>query len=136
MFTKNWTDDQGNHQGGVSYGEGFTISWQRGPLQESGGQNGAFLIEVLEACESQLAYYQDSKFGCQENLDALNLLRASIQRLKDRRDRRQNDGTLGTHLAENTALPEDYKRKIEKLNAKAPGVSIDQMYLDEKQVWG
>ena len=46
--TWNWSDDDGNHSGGQSIGESYTIAWQRGPLKES-GRNGAFLIEVLEA---------------------------------------------------------------------------------------
>jgi hypothetical protein len=45
----NWTDENGDHQGGQSCGKYFTIAWQRGPLNEA-GRNGAFLIEVLEAC--------------------------------------------------------------------------------------
>lgn len=42
-------DENGNHQGGQSIGDSFTIVWQRGPLNES-GRNGAFLIEVLGGC--------------------------------------------------------------------------------------
>jgi hypothetical protein len=48
-INKNWTDADGNHAGGQSIGDNFTIVWQRGPLKES-GRNGALLIEVLGAC--------------------------------------------------------------------------------------
>lgn len=51
MLNKNWTNEDGTHDGGVSIGDKFTISWQRGPLGTDGidRRNGAFLIEVLEA---------------------------------------------------------------------------------------
>ena len=92
---KDWSNEDGTHEGGVSYGEGFCISWQRGSLIDE-GRNGAFLLEVLEACRSQLVYYQDSKFKSQENEDALNHLDASITALQSRRDRRSTEGKLGT----------------------------------------
>lgn len=95
-LSSNWTDSEGNHQGGQSCGIGFTIAWQRGPLNEN-GRNGAFLIEVLEACEHQLRFYQNSKFACAENGEALERLRQAITALQSRRSRRQEEGTLGTH---------------------------------------
>ena len=164
----NWSDDEGNHIGGQSIGESYTIAWQRGPLKES-GRNGAFLIEVLQSlmdasvawrgpdlvkselitepiavtglgftvyfsaqkeerilvlasalisCIDQISYFQKQpRFACKENEIAIgNLIAAtralpdlytmtdhlalSIQSLIDRRDRRANAGTLGTHLPE------------------------------------
>ncbi|MEH2384903.1 MAG: hypothetical protein V7K14_03730 [Nostoc sp.] len=95
-INQNWTNDDGTHGGGVSTGTGFTISWQRGPINVS-GRNGAFLIEVLEACFSQLEYFQNSAYKSQENIDALNYLDKCIERLKSRRGRRETEGTLGTH---------------------------------------
>lgn len=95
-LNKNWLTDDGLHDGGVSTGIGFTISWQRGPVHEEGDRNGAFLIEVLEACENQLKVYQDGKFVCEENADALEYLNKSIGRLKDRLNRRKEEGTLGS----------------------------------------
>jgi hypothetical protein len=95
-INQNWTDDQGNHQGGVSTGIGYTISWQRGPLNVA-GRNGAFLIEVLGSCRDQLAYFQDSSFACEENQATLDSLDQAIAHLVSRRDRRKEVGTLGTH---------------------------------------
>ena len=48
-------DTDGKPAGGISSGIGYTIGWQNGPclIHEDGSQpdrNGAFLIEVLEAC--------------------------------------------------------------------------------------
>jgi hypothetical protein len=97
LINQNWTDEQGNHQGGVSTGIGYTIAWQRGPLNVA-GRNGAFLIEVLGSCRDQLAYYQGSSFACQENQSALDSLDKAIAYLMSRRDRRKEVGTLGTHV--------------------------------------
>jgi hypothetical protein len=80
---------------GLSCGMGFTISWQRGPL--TGGRNGAFLLEVLSACQSQLEYYQTGKFASTENELALDNLKTAISHLERRLDRRQSEGVLGTH---------------------------------------
>lgn len=91
---QNWTEQDGDHDGGVSYGPGFAISWQRGPIKET-HRNGAFLIDVLEACHHQLAYFQNSKYACQENDDALKHLEKAIASLESRRARRGNAGTLG-----------------------------------------
>ena len=162
----NWSDNEGNHLGGQSIGESYTIAWQRGPLKES-GRNGAFLLEVLQSlmeasvswrgpglakaelttgptavtglgftiyfsaqkeerilvlasalisCIEQISYFQKQpRFACKENEIAIgNLIAAtralpdlytmtdhlalSIQALVSRRDRRDNAGTLGTHL--------------------------------------
>ena len=96
VVTQNWTDlDTGNHDGGVSYGEGFCISWQRGPLKEA-GRNGAFLIDVLGACRSQLQHYQSGKFACDENQSALEHLDQAILNLESRLNRREQEGKLGT----------------------------------------
>jgi hypothetical protein len=96
VINQNWTNDSGTHDGGVSTGIGFTISWQRGPINVA-GRNGAFLIEVMEACHSQLEYFQNSAYSCQENIEALEHLDKAIQSIKSRRSRREAEGTLGTH---------------------------------------
>ena len=96
-LNKNWSNEDGTHEGGVSCGVGYCISWQRGPLGDD-GRNGAFLLEVLGSCRSQLAYFQDSKFKSQENEDALSHLDATIVALESRRDRRSAEGTLGTTM--------------------------------------
>ena len=88
--------------GGISTGIGYTIAWQNGPcpIEDDGSQptrNGAFLIEVLEACEKRLEAYQDSQFACAENSASLEHLCLSIRSLKSRLDRRKAAGTLGTH---------------------------------------
>lgn len=78
-----------------SMGIGFTISWQRGLLAV--GRNGAFLLEVLEACRSQLQHYQSGMFACEENDRALTAISEAIAHLEIRRDRRASESKLGTH---------------------------------------
>jgi hypothetical protein len=95
-INQNWTNDDGTHAGGQSTGVGFTIAWQRGPLLET-TRNGAFVIEVLEAVRSQIAYYQDGKYACAENQTALDSIDTALFALNNRRDRRKQEGTLGTH---------------------------------------
>lgn len=92
----NWTDSDGTHQGGTSTGIGYTIAWQRGAIDVE-GRNGALLIEVLESCCHQLSYFQDSQLACEENTVALSHLNGAIAMLKSRRDRRSEEGKLGTH---------------------------------------
>jgi len=84
-ITNNFTDADGNHEGGTSYGEGYCISWQRG----EGDRNGS-------ACQEQLQYFQNSKFECPENDRALGHLYEAITALEARRDKRKAEGTLGT----------------------------------------
>lgn len=95
-INRQWTRSDGSHDGGVSTGIGFTIAWQRGSLVQE-GRNGAFLIEVLEACRNQLRYYQNGSFACEENQAALEALSTALDALNGRRDRRMRTGKLGTH---------------------------------------
>lgn len=94
----NWTNEDETHDGGVSTGIGFTIAWQRGPLNEN-GRNGAFLLEVLDSCRGQLEYFQETFLPCEENETALHHLNEAIKALESRRNKRKADGTLGTNKA-------------------------------------
>jgi hypothetical protein len=90
-----WTDSEGNHQGGFFQSLGILIQWQRGSLDVE-GRNGAFLIDVIEAAQQQLEYYQSGKFNCLENDTALHHLRLALEALEARRDRRKQQGKFGT----------------------------------------
>ena len=77
-FSEHWHDEDGNPSGGVSSGRGFTISWQNGPLgrgNERQEPNGAFVEDVIQAVFRRIEHYQNSKFHCPENVDALLFLR-------------------------------------------------------------
>jgi hypothetical protein len=92
-------ETEGKPDGGQSYGIGWCIAWQRGSLQEQ-GRNGAFLIEILEACLDELEHKHKS-FPCPENEEALAALQECLNLLRARIDRRRNTGTYGTHIPDN-----------------------------------
>ena len=94
-ISSNWNDADGKPDGGQTCGMGFTIAWQRGPLNE--GRNGAFIIDVLDACIKQMQYYQQGEFRCDENVGVIEHLEHAIDLLKFRRNRRKDSGSLGTH---------------------------------------
>lgn len=98
-INRNWYNQEGNHEGGVSTGIGYTIAWQRGALNIE-GRNGAFLIEVLESCQNQIDSFNNGNFACAENLKASRSLADCIDALKERSNRRKAQGTLGTHTPE------------------------------------
>jgi hypothetical protein len=95
----NYVDETGNHQGGCTYGAGFTISWQRGPLMVDGKprQNGAFLSTVLDAVIHQLEYVNHGRFRCKENDEALRHLKLAAEAMASRRRDRLQRGVSGTH---------------------------------------
>lgn len=100
MTTTNaWTahhwEAEGKPDGGVSYGIGFTIAWQRGSLLEQ-GRNGAFLTEVLEASLDELKH-KNSQFPCDENTSAITHLQCCLDALNDRLRRRKEQGILYDH---------------------------------------
>jgi hypothetical protein len=113
-INRNWSDEDGNHQGGISTGMGFTIAWQRGPIKE-GDRNGAFLLDVLGACRSQLEYYQEGKYSCVENAIALEHVLAAIDALESRKNRRNAEGVLGAHEPDIHKERSDWKRRAAKL---------------------
>ena len=104
----NYTDINGNPDGGTSWGKGFTISWQRGPLIREGqdarnlsesdmavNQNGAFAGDVIQACIDRLTHYQQGKFACRENELAIEHLQQAKHNIENRIKRRKKEGTLG-----------------------------------------
>lgn len=98
-LNKNWTLN-GKSDGGVSSGLGFCISWQRGSISEN-GRNGAFLVEVLEACQHQLKYHQSGQLSCSENAIALEAINKALEALNSRIERRTSAGVYGTHKPDN-----------------------------------
>ena len=92
------TDAEGNPAGGVTYGIGFGIVWQNGPLNGPGGhRNGAFVEDLLVAVIDRIGFYQETRFACEENEEALDRLYAAQSALKRRTARRIAEGTEGTH---------------------------------------
>lgn len=93
-YAHHW-DTEGKPDGGQSYGFGFTIAWQRGSIQEQ-GRNGAYLIEVLEACLDELIH-KNKSFPCAENEVAIAHLNQCLDSLRMRIKRREDAGIWGTH---------------------------------------
>jgi len=97
---ENWTDQRGNPAGGVSFGTGFCISWQNGPLGRGDSRrepNGAFVEDVLDAVIKRIEFYQDSRFSCAENASALSALRTAAKFLDDRTRDRESRSVEGVH---------------------------------------
>ena len=82
FFQEHWQDDEGRPTKGLSCGRGFTICWNSsgGTVQSSGEivYLGAQLEDVLSAVMSRIAYYQESKFACDENAQAFSELEAAL----------------------------------------------------------
>ena len=99
-FWEHWKDEQGRPAGGVSSGHGFTISWQNGPLgrgSERREPNGAFVEDVILACQERLRFYQESGFECEENDIAIQHLHEALETLDARTKRREQAGVEGTY---------------------------------------
>lgn len=98
--SSNWKDANGNPAGGCAYGTGFAISWQNGPLGRGEARlepNGAFVEDIIAVARDRLEYYQQSRFNCEENEEAIQYLSLALDTLDSRtKDREQRD-VEGTH---------------------------------------
>lgn len=103
MITSNhFTDKDGRPAGGTTYGEGFAIGWQNGPLVVDGErqqQNGAFVEDVIRAAIDRIEHYQTTEFRSHYNSSALIALQAALDHLKARTYDREQRGVEGTHEA-------------------------------------
>jgi hypothetical protein len=101
-INRHWTNPDGTHDGSISSGTGYLITWQRGPLSE--GRNGAFLTEVLGSVIDQVHYFRNlnSDFDCEENVQAEHHLKLALAALERRLQRRYAEGILGTHQVDET----------------------------------
>lgn len=100
LVSNHFKDADGVPAGGTTFGQGFAIGWQNGPLgrgSERLAPNGAFVEDVIIAARSRLLHYQNSRFSCPENQDAINHLTCALEALNSRTDRRDLAGTEGTH---------------------------------------
>ena len=98
--SKQFSDEAGNPAGGHTYGTGFTIAWQNGPLGRGEDRiepNGAFVETIIAAACDRLEFYQASKFTCQENADAIRSLKAALSILNERTRKREQRTVEGTH---------------------------------------
>jgi len=94
-----YKNQEGNLIGGKSSGIGFNIEWQNGPLYLEGKRiepNGAFVETLLEVVKDRINFYQESKFNCQENDDAINYINKALEALNNRTKKRQERKVEGT----------------------------------------
>lgn len=118
ITSNHFNDANGNPAGGITYGHGFTIAWQNGPLgrctclpvtsiggfehakglcAHSYNRNGAFVEDIISAAIDRIEYYERSQFACEENAQALLHLRDAKDALESRTSRRVAAGVEGTH---------------------------------------
>jgi hypothetical protein len=105
-----FVDSELKCMGGAANGPGIQIRWQAGPLrvtQDSGPDikivkekepNGAFVETVIAIALDRIAFYQATRFACEENEDAMDHLAAALSVLDERTQRRTAAGTEGTHV--------------------------------------
>lgn len=100
VYWHHFTDYLGNPDGGITFGRGFTIAWQKGPLgrgKERKQPNGAFVEDIIGAAVNRLLHYQESRFACQENAAAIEHLQSALACLQKRTADREVRGVEGTH---------------------------------------
>ncbi len=100
--SEHWNDENENPAGGSTFGNGFAISWQNGPLGRGKTRkkpNGAFVEDVIEAALDRLRYYQKGRFACHHNEFAIYHLEWALTELMTRTAERKIRGVEGTHAA-------------------------------------
>lgn len=101
VHSHHFVNPEGLPLGGVTYGIGFTASWQHGPTREQGSdepvKNGCFVEDLLAAVVDRLEFYQDSMFNCAENDVAIAYVKNALAELSARTAKRTARGVEGTH---------------------------------------
>lgn len=98
--SEHWFDENGNPAGGSTFGNGFAISWQNGPLGRDNDRqepNGAFVEDIMKAAISRMEFYQSSKFACEENAETLRHLKRALVSQMSRTSNREARKVEGTH---------------------------------------
>ena len=93
-------DDEGRPAGGSTFGTGFAINWQDGPLAVDGVRrepNGAFVEGIIQAALGRLEFYQSTQFKCRENALAITKLEEALHWCQHRTANREARGVEGTH---------------------------------------
>jgi len=90
----------GKPSGGTTFGPGFAIGWQNGPLGREPNklpQNGAFVSDIIEAAKGRLEHFQTTQFANEANKLAISHLNLALMALAQRANERDSRGVLGTH---------------------------------------
>jgi len=97
----NQVDVDNNPTGGSVVGTGLDIKWQDGPLgrdAERKEPNGAFVETVISAVIQRIEFYQESKFKCDTNQNAISHLNNALSHLETRTKDREKRGVEGEHV--------------------------------------
>jgi len=102
FFAEHHNDANGKPAGGRSWGTGFEINWQNGPLvdpdtKERREPTGAFVETIIQAAADRIRYYQSGEFSCRENALAITKLEEALHWLNHRTRDREARGVEGTH---------------------------------------
>lgn len=101
FVSNNFLDEEGKPAGGVAFGPGFTIAWQRGALVSPTGdrrdQNGAFGETVIGALLDHYHFFQTTPFICEENQQVIKCLEEALRVIQSRTMTRFKRGVEGTH---------------------------------------
>jgi len=100
LETHNEILPDGTPDGGWAEAPGLAIRWQKGALNFEEGEvswNGCFLVTLLQVAEAQLEFYENSKYACNDNADALVKVREAMEILNRRQIRRFCCGVRGKH---------------------------------------
>ncbi len=98
--SEHFLDANGKPAGGTTYGNGFAIGWQNGPLgrdDERKEPNGAFVEDLIAATIDRIEFYENNGFGCVENRSALRDLCGALTALNARTNEREAREVEGTH---------------------------------------
>lgn len=95
-----FTDEDGNPAGGHTFGTGFTVAWQNGPLgrgEDRQEPNGAFVEGMIHAVIDRLEFYQEGKFKSKYNEQAIDRLKDALASLNARTADREDRNVEGIH---------------------------------------
>lgn len=92
-FAPNYFRVQANEE----YGERCltTIKFQNGAMKEA-DLNGVFNEDLIIIVIHRLECFQESKFNCKENQEAIGHLEDALKSLRARTNKRRENGTIGT----------------------------------------
>ena len=100
VLQDHFRDVDDNPAGGNTYGQGFAIGWQNGPLgrgEDRQSPNGAFVEDIIYAAVGRLKFYQRSRFTCPENAAAIMHLEEALSILNARTKEREDRKVEGLH---------------------------------------
>lgn len=99
-MSRQFSDEKGRPAGGHTFGPGFAIAWQNGPLgrgEDRKEPNGAFVETIIDAARNRLEFYQQSEFACEANAGAIEALNVALAILEKRTAEREARAVEGTH---------------------------------------